>query len=91
MIATVVYLAIQLIESNVFTPLVIKSKLDIPVAGILIFQIVAGFMFGLLGVLLAVPLLATITVIVQELVSKHYFGYELDSIVLEIDDPELVK
>lgn len=86
LLAAVVYLGIQLIESNVFTPMVVESKLDIPVAGILIFQILAGFLFGLLGVLLAVPLLATIIVIVKELVSKHHYGYDTDSIKLKVDD-----
>lgn len=84
-LAVIVYLGIQLVESNLVTPLVVKKQLSIPVAGILIFQIIAGVLFGLLGVLLAVPLLATIIAIVRELVSKHHYGYEVGSLKLETD------
>ena len=84
-IAVIVYLAIQLVESNFVTPLVVKHQLDIPVAGILVFQIIAGVLFGLLGVLLAVPLLATLIVIVRELVAKHHYHYQVNEIELTSD------
>jgi len=84
-IAVVVYLGIQLLESNIVTPLVVRSQLNIPVAGILISQIIAGVLFGLLGVLLAVPLLAMIIAIVQELVAKYHYGYDTSDIVLTTD------
>ena len=78
-------MAIQLVESNFVTPLVVKHQLDIPVAGILVFQIIAGVLFGLLGVLLAVPLLATLIVIVRELVAKHHYHYQVNEIELTSD------
>ncbi len=61
------YLAIQLLESNVLTPAVVKRQLSIPAAGTLVVQIIAGLVFGLLGVLLAVPLLAVTITLVREL------------------------
>ena len=68
------YLAIQLGESNVITPLIVKQQLSIPAAGMLAFQIVAGLIFGVLGVLLAVPLLAVIITLVRELYSYDVLG-----------------
>ena len=84
-VAVLVYLGIQLVESNLVTPLVVKKQLDIPIAGILIFQLIAGVLFGLLGVLLAVPLLASIIVIVRVLVTKHHYGYSGSEIELQTD------
>ena len=63
------YLAIQLLESNVLTPTVVKRQLSIPAAGTLVVQLVAGLVFGILGVLLAVPLLAVTITLVRELYS----------------------
>ncbi len=84
-LAVVVYLGIQLIESNIVTPAVVNQQLDIPVAGILIFQIIAGVLFGLLGVLLAVPLLATIITVVKELVARLHYHYKPNQIALQAD------
>ena len=44
------YLAIQLLESNVLTPTVVKRQLRIPAAGTLVVQVTAGLVFGLSGV-----------------------------------------
>ena len=68
------YLAIQLIESNVLTPMIVKRQLSIPAAGMLLFQIVAGLVFGLLDILLAVPLLALSITLVRELYSYGVLG-----------------
>ena len=68
------YLAIQLVESNVLTPLIVKRELSIPAAGMLLFQIIAGLVFGLLGLLLAVPLLAVVITLVRELYSYDVLG-----------------
>ena len=80
------YLAIQLLESNVFTPLIVKRQLSIPAAGMLVFQLAAGLVFGLLGVLLAVPLLAVIITLVRELYSYDVLGLRGDKLEVELDD-----
>ena len=67
-------LLIQLLESNVLTPMVVKRQLSIPAAGMLVFQLVAALAFGLLGVLLAVPLLAVVITLVRELYSYNALG-----------------
>lgn len=69
-----VYLLIQLIESNVLTPFIVKAELSIPTGGLLFFQIVAVALFGPLGLLLAAPLLAVISTVVREVYSYDVLG-----------------
>ena len=69
-----VYLGIQLFESNVLTPAIVKSQLDIPAGLVLLFQLVITLAFGALGLLLAVPLLAVLIVVVRELYSYQMLG-----------------
>lgn len=64
-----VYLGIQLLESNLLTPSIVRRQLSIPLAAILIAQIFSGLLFGALGVLLAVPMLATLITLVREIYS----------------------
>jgi predicted PurR-regulated permease PerM len=63
------YLIIQLLESNVLTPTIVRAELDIPSGALMIFQVVAAFLFGAMGVLLAVPLLAILITLVREIYS----------------------
>ncbi len=61
------YLMIQLTESNILTPSIVKRELNIPAAAVLLFQLIAAYLFGFFGVLLAVPMLALIITLVREL------------------------
>lgn len=79
------YLAIQLLESNVLTPAIVKRQLSIPAAGTLVVQIVAGLVFGLLGVLLAVPLLAVTITLVRELYSYDGLSLRGEKIGVTLD------
>ena len=79
------YLAIQLLESNVLSPLIVKQRLSLPAAGVFFFQIVAGIVFGLLGVLLAVPILAVGTALVRELYSFDVLGLRNERVEVYID------
>jgi len=56
------YGGIQALESNILTPMIQKKMISFPVAMILIAQIVLGLFTGVLGVILAVPLVAVIMV-----------------------------
>ncbi len=69
LITAVAYLLIQLVESNILTPSVVKAELNIPAGGMLLFQVIFGIILGPLGVLLAVPLVATIATLVREVYS----------------------
>lgn len=61
------YLAIQQIESNLITPRIVKQNLNIPAGVTMAFQLIAAVLFGFLGILLAVPMLAVIITLIREL------------------------
>lgn len=81
------YLAIQLLESNVLTPSIVRRQLSIPPAATLLTQIVAGSVFGVLGVLLAVPLLAVGIVLVREGYSYGLLGLRGYPVSAALPDP----
>ncbi|MHB1170435.1 MAG: AI-2E family transporter [Longimicrobiales bacterium] len=64
---TVLYLIIQGLESNIVTPLIMKGVVKLPPALTLLFQAAMATVFGFLGLLLAVPILAAGKVVVKEL------------------------
>lgn len=68
-IALVAYLLIQFAESSIFTPAIVKAELNLPSGLLLLFQLTATLLFGTLGLLIAVPLLAVIITLVRELYS----------------------
>ncbi|MBP7963847.1 MAG: AI-2E family transporter [Caldilineaceae bacterium] len=64
-----VYLALQLTESNIISPTIAKAELNIPAGALMLFQLLITLAFGALGLLLAVPIFALLTVLVRELYS----------------------
>jgi predicted PurR-regulated permease PerM len=79
------YLAIQLLESNVITPMLIREKLQLPSGGVLLFQLVGAALFGGLGLLLAVPLLLVLVVLVREIYSYDILGLRSEKIEIAVD------
>ncbi|HEX6588121.1 MAG TPA: AI-2E family transporter, partial [Longimicrobiales bacterium] len=63
----VLYAGIQLIETNVLTPLVMKKTVHVPPALSILFQTLMAIVFGFLGLLLAVPILAATLVLINRL------------------------
>ena len=61
------YAVIQLVETNAITPLVMKKMIEVPPALSLLFQSLMAIVFGFFGLLLAVPILASILVLVGRL------------------------
>lgn len=61
------YAVVQSLESSVVTPLLMKQMVKLPPALTLLFQTMMAALFGFLGLLLAVPILATAKVLVEEL------------------------
>lgn len=53
-----IYLAVQLAEGNVLTPLIEKRAVDLAPAVVLAAQLLFGILFGILGVALADPIVA---------------------------------
>ena len=68
------YLGIQFLESNLITPVVQERTIKLPPAATLAVQLVAGLLFGLLGLAFIVPLAAAASYIVHELYVNDCLG-----------------
>lgn len=68
------YLLIQMIESNLLAPVVQEKTVRLPPAFTLGFQLLMGFLFGFLGLVLAVPIAAAGKIFLQELYVKDRLG-----------------
>ena len=60
-----VYWGLQFIENHLLIPLLMKQGMQLPPALTVITQALLAIVFGFLGLLIAVPLLATVTVLVK--------------------------
>ena len=69
-----VYLAVQCLESYGLTPFIQKRALDIPPATIFAGQLVLGVIFGLWGIALALPMMAVIKVLLEQLYVEDTLG-----------------
>lgn len=65
------YVAIQQVESNLLTPLVMNKAASLHPAIVIAVVTVAGTAFGILGALLAVPAMVVTGVLVDELWFKR--------------------
>jgi predicted PurR-regulated permease PerM len=63
----VAYWGIQFLENHILIPLLMKGGMDLPPALTVITQALLALVFGFLGLMVAVPLLATAMVMVQVL------------------------
>jgi predicted PurR-regulated permease PerM len=71
----VAYWGIQFLENHILIPLLMKGGMDLPPALTVITQALLALVFGFLGLMVAVPLLATVMVMVQVLyVDQHKAG-----------------
>jgi predicted PurR-regulated permease PerM len=61
------YWGIQFLENNLLIPYLMREELDLPPALTLLWQALMAFIFGLLGLFVAVPLLAAMFVVVRYL------------------------
>jgi len=65
---------VQLIESNVVTPLIERKTIALPPALSIMFQIGLAVMVGGLGLVLATPILAVIIVVVEMVYIQEILG-----------------
>ncbi len=65
------YLAIQSIESHVVHPLVMSRAVSLHPAIVIFAIVIMGTLFGFIGILLAIPLVAALYVLVHELWTKR--------------------
>lgn len=66
-VVMVVYWGIQFLENNLLIPYLMREQLDLPPALTLMTQVVMAYVFGLMGLFVATPLLAAVFVTVQML------------------------
>jgi predicted PurR-regulated permease PerM len=62
---TVAYIGIQFLENHILIPILMKEGIDLPPALTIVTQALMAIMFGFLGLLVAVPMLATVVVTVK--------------------------
>jgi predicted PurR-regulated permease PerM len=60
-----VYMGIQFLENHILIPLLMKGGMDLPPALTVVTQALLAILFGFLGLMVAVPLLATVVVTIQ--------------------------
>lgn len=68
------FVLVQLIESNIVTPLIERETVELPPALTIIFQLVLGVLIGGLGLVLATPLLAVLMVLIQMVYIQDVLG-----------------
>jgi predicted PurR-regulated permease PerM len=59
---TIAYVGIQFIENHLLIPILMKEGIDLPPALTIVAQALMAIVFGVLGLLVAVPLLATVMI-----------------------------
>ena len=64
------YVGIQLVESYLITPLIQKKAVSMPPALLIVGQVVAGALLGIVGIALAAPALAATITAVRTLYLK---------------------
>ena len=72
-VAVVIY-GVSFIQSQVVSPVLASERMNMPAIMILLGQIIFGFFFGFLGLMLAVPLSACVAVLVDEMYVKDVLG-----------------
>ena len=68
------YVGIQVIESNIVTPIIERETVELPPAMTIVSQLALGSMIGGLGLVLATPLLAVVVVIVKMVYFEDVLG-----------------
>lgn len=81
LLVALLYAAIQFFENHLLIPLLMKEGVDLPPVLTLLGLAVMGVVFGFLGMLVAVPLLAAIVVAVKLLYVEGVVGDEVDTVL----------
>ncbi len=71
--AVIIY-GVSFLQSQVVSPVLASERMNMPAILILLGQIIFGFFFGFLGLMLAVPLSACVAVLVDEVYIKDILG-----------------
>lgn len=85
----ILYFSIQIVESYLITPMIEKKMVRLPPALTLFWMVLLGVLTGILGLILATPILAALMVIIGELYVKDYL--EANSMEKKTKNPETVN
>ena len=83
------YIGVQLIESNIVTPIIERETVELPPALTIVSQLALAVLVGGLGLVLATPLLAVIMVVVQMVYIQDLLGdkdIEVEENGLDVSD-----
>ena len=70
----VIIYGVSFFQSQVISPVLASERMNMPAILILLGQIIFGFFFGFMGLMLAVPLSAVLAVLVDEIYVKDVLG-----------------
>lgn len=70
----ILFIIVQVIESNVVTPMIERRTVELPPALTVVAQLALGILIGGLGLVLATPLLAVVMVLVQMVYIQDILG-----------------
>lgn len=89
----ILYFGIQIVESYLITPMIEKKMVQLPPALTLFWMVLLGVLTGILGLIMATPILAALMVIIEELYVKDYLeaNKEGTATISEVAVPERVK
>jgi len=74
LLTVVIIYGVSFLQSQVVSPILASERMNMPAILILLGQIIFGFFFGFLGLMLAVPLTAFVSVLVDEIYVKDILG-----------------
>ena len=89
--AVILYATVGIVQDRIITPAVMKSELNIPAAGLVLFQLVAAALLGFIGVLIAVPLLAVLITLVREILIEDILGKKKGGPSLKEEKGQLIR
>jgi predicted PurR-regulated permease PerM len=72
------FIGIQIVESNIVTPIIERETVELPPALTVIFQLALAALIGGLGLILATPLLAVVVVLVRTVYIQDVLGEDLE-------------
>jgi len=76
----ILFVAVQLIESNLVTPLIERRTVELPPVLTIVAQLALTILFGAVGLILATPILAVVMVLVQTLYIQDVLGDKTDNL-----------
>jgi predicted PurR-regulated permease PerM len=74
LIVALIYIVVQTLVSNIIAPIIQKKMINLPPALTIVAQLVMAAVGGVMGIIMAIPLLAIVMILVDELYVKRANG-----------------